>query len=206
MPSQLETAYANFAKMKPEQIKPYDDSLVFLRTAQLPTQQGAFHRAMMQTTPLDPESLKALAAYASYKAKLEYKPMDEKHKTALRLGKVPDAEIERLGSREKWEQDQLSTFDSFLEPQKSNVKTMEPEVITAAAPKPARSGPRPEPMERMSVAASMPAQEAAPMPPIEPAPPMQPQMAMMNQGAPLPPPPESKLGPFASAAANQGMQ
>ena len=158
MPSQLEIAYANFDKMKPAQKKELDDALAFLTNAQMPTTTGAQNREMLKKQPINPDSLRAIGAYRAYKFKLEHKP-DEQGAQMMRLKGVPDAEIAKVNSREKWEQDQLGSFDQLATMIKPH--EMAAENITASAQK---SKPKPR-AEKMDLVRAVPAATPVAAPP-----------------------------------------
>jgi hypothetical protein len=177
--SELETAFANFKKMDKKKLAELDDALAFVLKAKMPTSDGAVHRAMLADNPPDPASLKAVAAYYTYKSKLEHKPMDEKKRNLMRLSKVPESEIANLDSREKWESDQLSFFAPLAEQvsreaaQRPKSMEMPAEEVTAKAPKaktahkPApkpTATPKPEGAPAMAAPAPTAAPMSAPMP------------------------------------------
>lgn len=201
MPSQLEIAYSNFAKMKPAQLKELDEGLNFLVQAQAATKKGHENRQQLYMNPPDPAAVKMLAAYKAYKFKAEQKPVDERQAALMRLKGVPDTEIAKLNSREKWESDQLGAFDKLQALLKPDV-TFADETITASAKKTPK--PKAEKMDMVRAVSSKPAEAPLAAPAAmgaEGAPAMsapsgggnaalfQPQTVMTNQGAVLPPAP-----------------
>lgn len=168
MAGELDSAFAKFKALPKAKLAELDDALAFVTTAQMPTQKGANNRAILAGHPIDPDSMKALAAYRAYKFKLEHAPLADKDKALMRLGRVPDDEIARLDSREKWEQDQLTHFNPLMDlinnTKPVGATEMSAESITAKAP---RAKPRPAPAP-----ASAAGPEGAPSSPMMSGPPM----------------------------------
>ncbi len=113
MASELDTAFGNFEKMPDEQRRQMDKTLSFLEIATTATAQGARNRELMREQGVSPDALKAMAAYRAYKYKMKHEGMGSRDKALMRLQGVPDQEIERLGSRAKWEADTIGHYDKL---------------------------------------------------------------------------------------------
>jgi hypothetical protein len=181
MASDLETAFGNFERMPEEQRRQMDKTLSFLEVATTATPQGARNRELMREQGVSPEALKAMAAYRAYKYKMKHEAMPSRDKAMLRLQGVPEQEIERLDSREKWEAGTLGHYEK-LGAMTRPTFDMEPETILGDEPK-------------QKPKAKKQAAKSAPMPAVVPPP---------AEGAPAPAAGPAMAAPMAAPAAMPG--
>lgn len=190
MAGDLQRAFAAFEKMPPEKRRQLDEALSFMTTAQMPTEQGARHRGMLAEQEIDPQALRVLGAYRAYRFKLAHQPMDERKRAMLRLQQVPDDEIARLDSPDRWEQEQLGTFEPLMAMVKSDRVEMPAEKVTAKPPpKATRTKGKPAPKTE-GAAPTLPAATPAPA---EPMPQPQPQLGQPQPVMYAAPPVDERL-------------
>lgn len=157
--------FAKFDKLPEAKRREFDNVLAFLETARMPTEQGARNRGILQTQPLDPNNVRLMGAYAAYRYKLNHQPMDTQKRKLAQLAGVPEDEIAKQDSVEKWEADQFGRFDKLMQLVKP--PEMQPEVITGNVPKkkPAKPKPMPATAPKAATTGEQPSSGAPPATP-----------------------------------------